>query len=69
MESNGVAPAAIDAPERFLTVKALAGVTGWREAKIRHLIKHHALPIYRFGRDIQIRYGEFSAWLESRRPV
>jgi excisionase family DNA binding protein len=55
-----------DAPS-FYSVSAVADMLGMSTDTIRREIASEALPAYKIGRSVRVRYGDLGRWLEKHR--
>jgi excisionase family DNA binding protein len=65
--------AAIEPKERrmtnwkFLTVKQVAQITGWKESTVRARILRRALPYYKLGRSVRVNHEDLTELIERGR--
>lgn len=53
--------------ERFLTVKEVAQITGWRESTVRAKILRRAIPYYKLGRSVRVSESDLREIIQRAR--
>lgn len=51
----------------FYSVAAVANIVGMSTDTIRRAIASEALPAYKIGSSVRVRYGDLNRWLEANR--
>jgi len=52
---------------RFLTVKQIAEITGWKESTVRARILRRLIPYYKLGRSVRVSEEDLAHLLERAR--
>jgi excisionase family DNA binding protein len=52
---------------RFLTVKQVSEITGWKESTVRARILRRLIPFYKLGRSVRVSQEDLAHMIETAR--